>query len=74
MESVAHFNLDQLFELLALRSDALSFDQRVAELPFGGAVVKRQADGDAYAKIIEPVRAEVRQRLWIAADQVGIDR
>ena len=44
LQSVSHLDLDQLFKLLALGGNLFSSHQRVTQLPFGGAIVKRQTD------------------------------
>src|SRR5439155_196309 len=53
LQSIAHINLNQLFELLALRRDTFAFDQRMSELAFGGAIAQRQTDRDADPKVVE---------------------
>ena len=53
LQRVSHFDLDQLFKLLALGGNLFSGDQRMAQLSFGGAIMKWQTDRDSDPEIIE---------------------
>src|SRR5215212_5302219 len=51
LQGVAHVHLYELFELLALRADALLVDERAAEQRLRRRVAERQVDRDADAEV-----------------------
>src|SRR5205085_10210138 len=69
LDGVAHVDLYQLLQLLALRAYALLVDERAAQLRLGGRVAEGQVERDPDAEVLEAVRAEVRERLRLAADE-----
>ena len=52
-------NLNCLLELLALRADALTFNERAAELRFRCAIAQRQTDLHANAEVAETIRSRL---------------
>ena len=44
LQCITNINLNCLLELLALRSDALAFNQRAAQVRFSSAIAQRQTD------------------------------